>query len=87
MARDYKQIASNVATLVEKDAPDELINKYLGSQGLTFSQFKDVLEGPTLVGQAKEFVKGIPAGFIGTLGTAAEGAAALLPESLEKPVV
>ena len=87
MARDYKQIASNVATLVEKDAPDELINRYLSSNGLTFSQFKDVLEGPTLVGQAKEFVKGIPAGFVGTLGTAAEGAAALLPESLEKPVV
>ena len=58
MARDYKQIASNVATLVEKDAPDELINRYLSSNGLTFSQFKDVLEGPTLVGQAKEFVKG-----------------------------
>ena len=39
MARDYKQIASNVATLVEKDAPDELINRYLSSNGLTFSPF------------------------------------------------
>jgi hypothetical protein len=42
---------------------------------------------PTVGGQVKEFFKGIPAGLVGTLGTAAEGAAALLPESLEKPVV
>jgi len=87
MARDYKAIASTVQSLIEKNAPDTLINKYLGAEGLTFSQFQDVLKGPTLVGQAKEFVKGIPSGFIGTLGTAVEGAAAALPESLERPIV
>jgi hypothetical protein len=89
MARDYKAIASTVKSLIEKNAPDELINRYLGAEGLTFSQFQDVLKGPTLVGQAKEFVKGIPAGLVGTLGTAVEGAAALpiVPESLEKSIV
>jgi len=89
MARDYKTIASTVQALIEKDAPDELINRYLGAEGLTFSQFRDVLKGPTLAGQAKEFIKGIPAGLVGTLGTAVEGAAALpiIPESLEKSIV
>jgi len=89
MARDYKAIASTVQSLIEKDAPDTLINKYLAAEGLSFSQFQDVLKGPTLVGQAKEFVKGIPAGLVGTLGTAVEGAAALpiVPESLEKSIV
>jgi hypothetical protein len=38
-------------------------------------------------GQVKEFFKGIPAGFVGTLGTATEGLAALLPEEAEKGVV
>lgn len=87
MARDYKAIASTVQSLIEKDAPDTLINKYLGAEGLTFSQFQDVLKGPTLAGQAKEFVKGIPSGLVGTLGTAVEGAASVLPEFMEKPVV
>ena len=87
MARDYKAIASTVKSLIEKDAPDELINRYLGAEGLTFSQFQDVLKGPTLVGQAKEFVKGIPAGLVGTLGTAIEGGAAAFPEFIEKPIV
>mgnify|MGYP007090123909 CR=1 FL=1 len=35
----------------------------------------------TFGGNVKEFFKGIPAGFVGTLGTAAEGLAALLPEA------
>jgi len=87
MARDYKAIASTVQSLIEKDAPDTLINKYLAAEGLSFSQFQDVLKGPTLVGQAKEFVKGIPSGLVGTLGTAVEGAASVLPEFMEKPVV
>jgi hypothetical protein len=87
MARDYKAIASTVQALIEKDAPDTLINKYLAAEGLSFSQFQDVLKGPTLVGQAKEFVKGIPAGLVGTLGTAIEGGAAALPEFIEKPIV
>lgn len=42
---------------------------------------------PTFGGNVKEFFKGIPAGFVGTLGTAAEGLAALLPEETEKSVV
>lgn len=41
----------------------------------------------TFGGNLKEFFKGIPAGFVGTLGTAAEGLAAALPETAEKPVV
>jgi hypothetical protein len=87
MARDYKQIATNVGKLLEKDAPDSLINNYLQMEGLTFKQFQGVLEGPTIAGQAKEFVKGIPSGLVGTLGTAIEGGAAALPEFLEKPIV
>lgn len=89
MARDYKAIASTVQALIEKDAPDALINKYLAAEGLSFSQFQDVLKGPTIFGQAKEFVKGIPSGLVGTLGTAVEGAAALpiVPESIEKSIV
>jgi len=89
MARDYKQIATNVGKLLEKDAPDSLINDYLRSENLTYKQFQGVLEGPTIFGQAKEFVKGIPSGLVGTLGTAVEGAAALpiVPESIEKSIV
>jgi hypothetical protein len=41
----------------------------------------------TFGGQAAEFVKGIPRGFFGTFGTAAEGAAALLPTDMEEAVV
>lgn len=41
----------------------------------------------TFGGNVKEFVKGIPAGFVGTFGTAAEGLASLLPEETEKAVV
>ena len=40
---------------------------------------------PTMGGQVKEFVKGIPAGFVGSLGQAAKGIGALLPEEYEKP--
>ena len=41
----------------------------------------------TFGGYAKETLKAIPRGLIGGLETAATGAAALLPEELEKPVV
>ena len=40
---------------------------------------------PTVGGQVKEFVKGIPAGFVGGIGQAAKGIGALLPEEYEKP--
>jgi len=42
---------------------------------------------PTLGGQVKEFVRGVPAGFVGTIGTALEGLESILPESWEKPAV
>jgi len=38
----------------------------------------------TMLGQAKEFFKGIPAGAVGLLESAATGASALLPEETEK---
>ena len=87
MAGRYDNVVANVKRMVDEGAPSEDITGYLALKKITPQQFEGILEGPTLVGQAKEFVKGIPAGFVGTLGTAAEGAAALLPESLEKPVV
>jgi hypothetical protein len=83
----YDNIITNVKKMVDDGASSADITGYLAYKKLTPQQFEGILEGPTVLGQAKEFVKGIPAGFIGTLGTAAEGAAALLPESLEKPVV
>ena len=87
MAGRYDNIITNVKKMVDDGASNEDITGYLSYKKLTPQQFEGILEGPTVLGQAKEFVKGIPAGFVGTLGTAAEGAAALLPESLEKPVV
>jgi len=42
---------------------------------------------PTVLGYAKEAVKAIPRGFMSGLEQAATGAAALLPEEYEKPVV
>ena len=41
----------------------------------------------TIGGQVKEFVRGVPAGFVGTIGTALEGLESILPESWEKPAV
>ena len=87
MASRSEQIVSNVRKLAAAGAPNEDLLKYLAYEGVSGEQFKELLEGPTLFGQAKEFVKGIPAGFVGTLGTAVEGAAALLPEEAEKAVV
>jgi len=40
---------------------------------------------PTVGGQIREFVKGVPAGFVGSFGQAARGIGSLLPEEYEKP--
>lgn len=87
MATRSEQIISNVRKMADAGAPNEDLLRYLAYEGVSGKQFKELLEGPTVFGQAKEFVKGIPAGFVGTLGTAVEGAAALLPEEAEQAVV
>jgi hypothetical protein len=87
MTAKYDRIISNVRKMVGKSAPNEDIDAYLSYEGLSGEQFVNILKGPTLAGQAKEFVKGIPSGLVGTLGTAVEGAASVLPEFMEKPVV
>ena len=87
MATRSEQIISNVRKMADAGAPNEDLLRYLAYEGVSGKQFKELLEGPTVLGQAKEFVKGIPAGFVGTLGTAVEGAAALLPEEAEQAVV
>lgn len=87
MTAKYDRIISNVRKMVGKSAPNEDIDAYLSYEGLSGEQFVNILKGPTLAGQAKEFVKGIPSGLVGTLSTAVEGAASVLPEFMEKPVV
>ena len=47
-------------------------------------QFPEFAPKTSAVGQAKEFLKGIPAGAVGLLESAATGASALLPEDAEK---
>jgi hypothetical protein len=81
--------------IYEIQGPDGRLYEIEGPEGATREQIiQAVLANmpqptpePTLGGQVKEFVKGIPAGFVGTFGTAAEGAAALLPERAEQAVV
>ena len=86
MASRYEQIINNVQTMVNKGAQGEDITGYLNYEGLTPNQFKKLVEGPTIVGQAKEFLKGIPSGAVGLAETAGIGAAAMLPEGYEEPV-
>jgi hypothetical protein len=84
MARDYNTIVSNVQKMLGKGAPDADIKNYLSYEGLNYSQFESLLEGPTVLGQAKEFVKGIPAGAVGMVESAGVGLAAALPEEYEQ---
>lgn len=84
MARDYNKIVSNVQTMLGKGAPDADIKGYLAYEGLTLPEFEGLLEGPTVLGQAKEFVKGIPAGAAGLLESAGVGLAAALPDEYEQ---
>lgn len=85
MATRYEQIIANVQSMINQNAPMPDIDGYLGTQGLTPAQFRKLVEGPTIGGQAKEFFKGIPAGAVGLLETAGVGAAAMLPEGYEEP--
>ena len=82
----YKKIIDNVRVMVDKGAPNEDLLTYLSYEGLTGEQFASLLKGPTVAGQAKEFLKGLPTGAIGLLETAATGAAAILPEDAEQAV-
>lgn len=81
--------------LYEITGPDGRVYEIEGPEGATREQVIQAVMAKmpaptperTFGGNVKEFFKGIPAGFVGTLGTAGEGLAALLPESAEKPVV
>jgi hypothetical protein len=79
----YQQIIDNVRKMASKDASNDEMLAYLAYEGLSGEQFASLLEGPTFFGQAKEALKGIPAGAIGLLETAATGASALLPDDME----
>jgi hypothetical protein len=81
----YKQIIDNVQLMVNKGAQGKDITGYLAYEGLTPTQFKKLVEGPTFGGYVKEFFKGVPSGAINLAETAAVGASAVLPESFEKP--
>ena len=85
MATRYEQIIANVQSMINQNAPIPDIDGYLATQGLTPAQFRKLVEGPTIGGQAKEFFKGIPSGAVGLLETAGVGAAAALPEGYEEP--
>jgi len=82
----YDRVIRNVKKMISQGAPTFDIDGYLREEGLTPSQFKQIVEGPTVAGQAKEFLKGLPTGAIGLLETAATGAAAVLPEEAEQAV-
>jgi hypothetical protein len=81
--------------LYEIQGPDGKLYEIEGPAGATRDQIIQAVMAnmpaptpePTFGGNVKEFFKGIPAGFVGTLGTAAEGLASLLPEDTEKSVV
>ena len=52
MASRSEQIVSNVRKLAAAGAPNEDLLKYLAYEGVSGEQFKELLEGPTLFGQA-----------------------------------
>jgi hypothetical protein len=79
----YQAIIGNLKFLAGKGASNEELNQYLNYEELTFKDLETLLEGPSLFGQAKEVVKGIPAGAVGLVEEAAIGASALLPEDME----
>lgn len=86
MNEQYKKVLKTLGKLASAGATDEEIGLYLRSQGLTIGDIGTLVEGPTVAGQAKEFLKGLPTGAIGLLETAATGAAAVLPEGAEQAV-
>ena len=82
-AERYEGIIGNLRFLAGKGASNEELNQYLNYEGLTFRDLETLLEGPSLLGQAKETLKGLPAGAVGLVEQAAIGASALLPEDME----
>jgi hypothetical protein len=86
MATRYEQIIANVQSMVNQNAPTRDIDGYLAIEGLSPKQFRSLVEGPTIGGQTKEFFKGLIPGAVGLGEAATAGAAALLPEEMEKGV-
>ena len=86
MASRYEQIIANVQSMVNQNAPARDIDGYLAVEGISPAQFKKLVEGPTIGGQAKEFFKGLVPGAVGLGEAAVTGASALLPEEMEKGV-
>jgi hypothetical protein len=83
-AERYQKIIDNVRTMAGKDASNPEILSYLRYEGLSGKEFISLLEGPTVLGQVGEAIKGIPAGAVGLVEQAAIGASALLPDDIEK---
>jgi hypothetical protein len=86
MNEQYKKVLRTLGKLASAGATDEELGVYLRSQGLSIGDISTLVEGPTVTGQAKEFLKGIPSGAVGLLETAATGAASILPDEAEKAV-
>jgi hypothetical protein len=85
-AERYQKIIDNVRVMAGKDASNPEILSYLRYEGLSGKEFISLLEGPTVLGQVGEAIKGIPAGAVGLVEQAAIGASALLPDEMEKGV-
>jgi hypothetical protein len=83
MNEQYKKVLKTLGKLASAGATDQELGVFLQSQGLTIDDIGTLVEGPSLFGQAKEVVKGIPAGAVGLVEQAAIGASALLPEDME----
>jgi hypothetical protein len=85
-AERYQKIIGNVRVMAGKDASNPEILSYLRYEGLSGKEFISLLEGPTVLGQVGEAIKGIPAGAVGLVEQAAIGASALLPDDMETGV-
>jgi hypothetical protein len=85
-AERYQKIIDNVRVMAGKDASNPEILSYLRYEGLSGKEFISLLEGPTVLGQVGEAIKGIPAGAVGLVEQAAIGASALLPDDMETGV-
>jgi hypothetical protein len=86
MRPEYKEVLDTVRKLTTVGAQPVDIANYLQLQGLTIDDFATLVEGPTVLGQAKEAFKGLIPGAVGLVETAGVGAASILPESMEESV-
>jgi hypothetical protein len=86
MNEQYKKVLKTLGKLASAGATDQELGIFLQSQGLTIDDIGTLVEGPSLLGQAKETLKGLPAGAVGLVEQAAIGASALLPDEMEKGV-